>query len=146
MIYNPKKPVDVKRATDKLLYFIQTGKPFEMKLLPEIKTLKQNNYFHLIVGWFAFEYGDTTEHVKQYLIKKIVCAEIFKTEFTNKLTGEIREDYKSFASISKQETTYVINKFRDYASKQAGIYLPAPEEKDFLKEIEVQLKNNQQYL
>ena len=146
MIYNPKKEIDINRAIEKIKYFIQKGIPFELKRMQEKKSFSQNNYFHLILGWFAFEYGEPAAYVKQEMIKKIICPEIFKTEFINKITGEVRIDWRSFANISKDETTYVINKFRDYSSKQAGIYLPIPEEKDFLKEIEVQLKNNQQYL
>lgn len=146
MIYNPKKEADITRAIEKIKYFIQKGQPFELKRMQEKKSLRQNNYFHLILGWFAFEYGEPAQYVKQEIIKKIICPEVFRTEFTNKVTGEVRIDWRSFANISKDETTYVINKFRDYSSKQAGIYLPIPEEKDFLKEIEIQLKNNQQYL
>lgn len=146
MIYNPQKEIDIKSAIEKLKYYIQKGRPFELKQMQVKKSINQNSYFHAIVSWFSFEYGEPADYVKQEIIKKIVCPEIFKTESVNKITGEVRADWKSFAVITKDETTYVINKFRDYSSKQAGIYLPTPEEKDFLKEIEVQLKNNQQYL
>jgi hypothetical protein len=146
MIYNPKKQIDVTRAIEKIKYFIQKGQLFELKRMQEKKSLNQNSYFHAIVSWFAFEYGESAEYVKQEMIKKIICPEVFKSEFTNKSTGEVRTDWKSFSVISKDETTYVINKFRDYSSKQSGIYLPTPDEKDFLQEIEVQIKNNQQYL
>ena len=146
MIYNPKKEIDVKRAIEKLKHFISKGEPFELKRMRVSKSPNQNKYFHAILSWFAFEYGETTEYVKQEIVKKIVCPEIFKTERINKVTGEYREEWKSFADISKDETTYVINKFRDYSSKTAGIYLPTPEEKAFLQEIEVQLKNNEQFL
>lgn len=146
MIYNPKKEVDVKRAIEKLKYFISKGQPFELKRMRVPKSLNQNNYFHAILSWFAFEYGETREHVKQEIIKKIVCPEVFKTERVNRITGEVRIAWRSFADISKDETTYVIDKFRDYSSKTAGIYLPTPNEKAFLQEIEVQLKNNEQFL
>lgn len=146
MIYNPRKEVDITRAIEKIKYFIQKGQTFELKRINQSKSLNQNNYFHAIVGWFSFEYGETPDYVKQEIIKKIVCPEVFKTEYVNKETGEIRTDWKSFAVISKQQTTYVIEKFRDYSSKHAGIYLPTPEEKDFIQEIQVQLKNNERYL
>ncbi|WP_445453128.1 hypothetical protein [Flavobacterium sp. 25HG05S-40] len=110
------------------------------------KSSNQNRYFHLIVGWFAWEYGEDFEYVKQEIIKRIVCPEVFRTERTNERTGEIREDWKSFANIDKDQTTYVIDKFRDYSAKHAGIYLPEPKDLVALQEIEIQLKNNERYL
>lgn len=146
MIYNPSKPIDVQRAIEKIKHFIAKGQVFELKRMQTSKTPSQNSYFHLIVGWFAWEYGEDFEYVKQEMIKKLICPEVFKYERINDKTGECREAYKSFANISKDQTTYVIDKFRDYASKQAGIYLPEPSDLAALQEIEVQLKNNERYL
>lgn len=146
MVYNPQKPNDVLRAVEKLKHLIAKGQPFELKRMTRRKSVNQNSYFHLIVGWFAWEYGEDFEYVKQEIIKKIVCPEVFKTDRVNEKTGEVRDAWKSFASIDKDQTTYVIDKFRDYSSKQAGIYLPEPTDLVALQEIEVQLKNNEKYL
>ena len=67
--------------------------------------------------------GVAVGDVKQEMIKKLICPEIFKYDKVNERTGEVREAYKSFATITKEETTYVIDKFRDYSAKKAGIYL-----------------------
>ena len=71
---------------------------------------------------------------------------IFEYQFINKKTGEVRIEYKSLANISKDELTVAINRFRDYASKEAGIYLPEPKDLNFLREIEIQIENNKEYL
>jgi hypothetical protein len=42
--------------------------------------------------------------------------------------------------------TLCINRFRDYASKEAGIYLPEPSDLVLLQEIEIQINNNKNYL
>ena len=146
MLYNPAKKIDIQNAYTKLKYYIDKGKIFELKVKRELKSANQNKYFHLIVGWFALEYGEDAEYVKQEIIKKIVCPEVFKYERINEKNGEIREAYKSFSSIDKEQTTYVIDKFRDYSAKTAGIYLPEPSDLVALQEIEVQLKNNERYL
>lgn len=146
MIYNPVKDIDCTRAIEKLKYFIQKKQPFELKRMAVSKSSNQNRYFHLIVGWFAWEYGETAEYVKQEMIKKIICPEVFKKVRINEKTGEIRDDWRSFTELTKGETTYVIDKFRDYSSKHAGIYLPEPKDMAALQEMEVQLKNNEQYL
>lgn len=146
MIYNPEKTIDCERAIEKLKYYITKKQPFELKRMAVSKSSNQNSYFHLLIGWFALEYGETSEYVKQEIIKKIVCPEIFKSEFINKKTGEIREDWKSWSSLTKDEATYVIDKFKHYASKEAGIYLPEPTNIVALREIQIQIKNHQHYL
>lgn len=146
MLYNPKNQVDIQRAIEKIKYFIAKGYVFELRKKQEPKSLNQNKYFHLIVSWFALEYGETARYVKDEIVKKIVCREVFLTEYANHKTGEIREEYRSFSELTKEETSLVINKFRDYSSKEAGIYLPEPKDLVFLEEIEIQIKNNSQFL
>ncbi|MEG0188851.1 MAG: hypothetical protein RR447_10895 [Algoriella sp.] len=48
--------------------------------------------------------------------------------------------YNTSNPVERQKA---IEKFRDYSSVEAGIYLPSPDEKDFLLQIEIELKNNQ---
>lgn len=146
MVYNLHKESDCVRIVEKVKTFISKGYAVELKRIPQRKSINQNSYFHLIISWFAFEYGEDSEYVKQEIVKKIVCPEVFKTEFVNQKTGEIREDWKSFSILSKEETTYVIDKFRHYSSKEAGIYLPEPSDLTAILEMEVQLKNNETWL
>ncbi|WP_312208254.1 hypothetical protein [Empedobacter sp.] len=104
------------------------------------RTIKQNSYLHLILGWFGFEFGYTLEEVKQDIFKKIVNPVIFyEGEF-----GDLFpiQRWRSTATLDTKEMTIAINNFRDYASREAGIYLPSPDEKDFLDEIQIELKNN----
>ena len=42
--------------------------------------------------------------------------------------------------------TLCINRFRDYASKEAGIYLPEPTDLVMIRQLEIEVTNNQQYL
>jgi hypothetical protein len=146
MIYNPEKPIDIQNAITKIKYFIDKKAVFELKRKQVPKTYPQIKYVHLILGWFALEYGETVEYVKLEYFKKLVNPAIFKYEFINRKTGEIRDEYKSLANISKEEMTLSINRFRDYSSKEAGIYLPQPSDLSILQEIEIQIKNNQKYL
>lgn len=107
---------------------------------------QQNKYFHVLVGYFSSEYGETTEYVKQTIFKKWVNKEIFKTEYANKKTGEIREEWRSSADLSTGELTLAIERFRDYASKEANIYLPEPNEDEFLRHCETEIERQKQYL
>ncbi|MBS3993157.1 MAG: hypothetical protein KGZ87_05530 [Bacteroidetes bacterium] len=146
MIYNPINEIDVQRSVDKLKYFIEKKKVFELKQKQVSKTYPQLKYVHLIMGWFALEYGETVEYIKLEYFKKLVNPEIFEYEFINRKTGEIRTEYKSLADVTKDELTLAINRFRDYASKEAGIYLPEPSDLTIMQQIEIELTNNKQYL
>ncbi len=140
-VYNSNIQIDVQRAKERLNWLIKKGKTFEIIEKRPIRSISQNNYLHLILDWFAWEYGEKKDHVKQHIFKKIVNPEIFKTEYINKRTGEVREDWRSSASLNTKEMTIAIDRFRDYASIEAGIYLPAPNEKQFLAHIDKELKN-----
>lgn len=53
---------------------------------------------------------------------------------------------KSSAKLDSKEMTLTIDKFRNWASINAGIYLPSPEDTVYLQELEQQVSNNKQYL
>ena len=89
------------------------------------------------------EYGETPEYVKQDIFKKLVNPQIFLTEYVNYKTGEVREAWRSTADLNTKEMTTAIDNFRDYASKEAGIYLPTPDDLISLNEIERQVNNLQ---
>ena len=146
MFYNAEKPIDVQRAIVKFKHVIEKKKPFELTQKKEKRTLNQNRYLHLILSFFALEYGETLEYVKLEFFKKLVNKQIFEYERINVKTGEIRIDYRSSASLNTKEMTDAIERFRNYASKEAGIYLPTPKEGIMLKEIELQIKNNEQWI
>jgi len=146
MLYNPAKPIDVQRAAEKLKYFVEYNKVFELSAKKVPKTYPQLKYAHLIMSWFALEYGEQLEYIKLEYFKKLVNPAIFEYEFVNRITSEVRTEYKSLANITKDELTLAIDRFRDYSSKHAGIYLPEPKDTVYLREIEIQVKNNEHYL
>lgn len=144
MIYDPKKQIDVNRAIEKIKYLIANEKIFELKEKRKKRSISQNSYLHLLFSWFALETGYTSEEVKQEIFKKIVNPSTFYDgEF-----GELIkiERWRSTADLTTDEMTLCIDKFRDYSSKEAGIYLPEPDDLTFLQEIEIQINNQKQYL
>ena len=109
-------------------------------------TLKQNSYFHLILSYFALQYGETLEYTKVEFVKKLICKDIFTTERANRKTGEMRPALRSWSDLDKEERTLVISKFIDYAYKEANIRLPKPEDLQYIREIQIELDRNKQYL
>lgn len=146
MLYNGQKEFDCQRAIERLNFFIKNDKVFELTEKKTKRTLSQNRYLHLILSLYALEYGETLDYIKQEVFKKQVNKQIFQYERVNTKTGEIRIDYRSTTKLNTKELTVAIDRFRDYAAKEAGIYLPEPKDLNYLKEIEILITNNQQYL
>jgi hypothetical protein len=146
MKYDLAGPIDVQKfkvRTENVLnkkYFV------ELKRILPARSNQQNRYLHLLLSYFASEYGEMDSYVKQVMFKQIVNPEIFKTEFINFKTGEVRQDWKSTAELTTGELTTAIDRFRDYASNEAGIYLPEPNEDEFLRFCEVEIERNKQYI
>lgn len=144
MLYNAEKPIDVQNAIAKIKYLIEKQVVFELKEKRKKRTYSQNNYQHLLFSWFALQTGYTVEEVKQEIYKKIVNPTLFyEGEF-----GEMVkiERWRSTRDLDTAETTLAIDRFRDYAAKEAGIYLPEPNDLNILTEIEIQISNQPQYL
>ena len=147
MIYDPSIEIHRQSARERIEWLISKGKTFEVKEVRQRRSVSQNSYMHLIFSWFALQYGETERYVKQVMFKRLVNEDIFKTEYANKKTGEIRIDWRSTSDLNTKELTTAIERFRDYSSKEAGIYLPEPSDMASLNQLESELKrNNNQYL
>lgn len=149
MIYNPKNPLHVSQAVDKLKYFITKEKRFELKAKHDRRSISQNSYLHLILTWFSIETGYTLEEVKQYIFKKVVNSSLFDDgEIEGKIKGLKIQRWRSTASLDTKELTLAIDRFRDFSSKELGIYLPEPNDLGLIQEMENEISkfNNQQYV
>jgi hypothetical protein len=136
MRFAGQNKLDAERAKTYLQHLIKQGRDYEVSDVKPRRSRHQNAYLHLLFGWFALEYGESTEYVKQVIFKRVVNTEIFLYERANRKTGELRDDYRSTADLDSRELTIAIDRFRDYAAKEAGIYLPAPNEEENLASIE----------
>jgi len=149
MIYNATNPLQKNQAIEKLKYFISKGKTFELKAKHPKRSISQNSYLHLILTWFAIETGYTMEEVKQEIFKKHVNSAIFyEGEFEGKIQGFKIERWRSTASLDTADATLAINRFRNFANNELGIYLPEPKELALLQDLENEISKhtNQEYL
>lgn len=106
---------------------------------------QQNAYLHVLLGYFALETGNTLEWVKQQYFKKLVNGEIFIREQDDKYLGRIKV-LRSSAELDSAEMTTAIDRFRVWASNEAGIYLPEPHEDELLALMEVEISRQKQFL
>ena len=146
MLYDTSKELDKNRAIEKFKFLIGKGKIIELKEKRKIRSISQNNYLHLILSWFALEMGETLEYTKKETFKREVNSDIFLYDFINRKTGEIRKELKSTSTIDTKDMTTAIDRFRNFASINFGMYLPEPEDLVNLREMERQINNQKQFL
>lgn len=148
MIYDSKNPLQKKQAIEKIKYFIANEKTFELKAKHKKRSISQNSYLHLILTFFGLETGYTMEEVKQEIFKKHVNSSLFYEGQKEKIHGIITEHWRSTASLDTAEMTLAIDRFRNFSSKELGIYIPEPRELALLQDLENEISKhkNQEYL
>lgn len=143
MRYDASKPLDVNKAKAKFEHLINNGKVFDLTEKKPLRTLPQNRYLHLILSWFAVETGYTLEEVKQDIFKKHVNHDVFYDGEVGKLN---LQRWRSTAALDTAELTVAIDRFRNFASSELGIYLPDPNDLASLQEMENEIERKKQFI
>ncbi len=144
-LYNLKNPYDVEKFKEKADQMVREKAYVELKNKLTQRTLAQNSYLHVLLGYFGSEFGMTIEQVKFDIFKKICNKDIFIRRRTNKRGFEI-EYVRSTTELDKGEMTTAIERFRNYSSAECGLYLPAPHEGEMLFYAQQQMEAMKDYL
>lgn len=145
MIYDLSNILDKERFKRRCNQLYKAGEVVELSAKKKKRTLPQNAYLHLILGWFAMETGNRLEFVKQEYFKRYINPEIFVTEITDDFLGKVQV-LRSSRDLDTAEMTTAIDRFRNWSAAEAKIYLPSPNEHDFLQEIEKEMLRQKEYL
>lgn len=145
MKYNLQNDWEYQQLKIRAEIYFKNGYLVELKRILPKRTNQQNRYLHLILGWFAIEYGETLEFVKVEFFKKLCNPETFIIDRINPKSGEIRKDLRSSVDLDTKELTTAIERFRNWSAAN-GIYLPAPNEDQFLKQIECEIEKHKEYI
>ena len=143
MIYNLSTPLARERFAARANQQLQKGSVVELTE-KTLRSYNQNSYLHLLIGTIAMETGVSLEYAKREYFKKLVNREIFIRKEHDRFSGEI-EIIRSSADLSVEEMRVCIDRFRMWAAEQ-GFYLPSPEDKDRLRDIEIEMGRMRQYL
>lgn len=145
MLYDLNSHIDKDRFKRRCNQLYKAGGMVELSLRKGTRTLSQNAYLHLLLGWFAVETGNTMQFVKEQYFKRLVNADIFCEKREDRYLGEV-EVLRSSKDLDTGEMTTAIERFRNWSSAEAGIYLPAANETDFLNEIEREVQRHREHL
>lgn len=145
MIYNLSNDFDKQRFKVRCNALYKQGGVVDLTAKKEQRTIPQNRYLHLILGWFAIETGNTLGFVKQEYFKRYINPDLFVVEIDDKHLGKVSV-LRSSRDLNTAEMTTAIERFRNWSSAEAGVYLPSPDEQAFLQSIEIELLRQKEYL
>lgn len=145
MIFNTKNPYEQEGIREYVEKLIESGSIVEIKKKSPKRSLSQNSYLHLLISYFACETGYSSDEVKFDCFKKECNYEIFKEIVVNKKGQEITR-MRSSSELSTAEMTTAIERFRNFAMAKAGVYLPSPNEDQFLIYIQQEIERNKEFI
>lgn len=145
MLYDLKNPLQCENFKTRVNKLYKDQKVVELTEKKPVRTIQQNKYLHVIIGYFASQCGYTLEYVKQNYFKILCNKDIFVRETDDKYLGKVTI-VRSSASLDTSEMTTAIERFRNWASAEAGIYLPEPHESEMLTYAQQEMERYKQYL
>lgn len=111
----------------------------------KVRSVRQNSFLHVALGYFAAQTGNTLEYVKQYYYKRLVNPDIFRREMDDKFLGHI-EVWRSSASLTQEEMSLSIDRFRNWSASEAGIYIPSPDDARLVQLMEIEIEKYKEYI
>ena len=145
MIYALSNPLDVQNAKTRLELLIKRQCVIELTEKKAKRSLNQNAYLHLILGFFASQTGNTIEWVKQQYYKKLCNPDLFIGEKQDKFLGRVRY-VRSSADLRADEMNLSIERFRNWSACEAGIYIPEPTNEAEIAAMQVEVERYKTYL
>jgi len=120
MLLDLSNSFDANKARAYLDNLIEKGAKVELKKVPQIRTIRQNSYLHACLGLFCAETGFTIDEAK----------EIFSRELPDMMRYEKNGSHfrKSTAELDTKEMSVLIDKIREVALSQLGLYICSSEE------------------
>lgn len=144
-LYDLKNPYDRQRFKEAANRLVLDGAYVEMKKKNTQRTLAENAYLHVLLGYFASQYGCSMEEVKIDFYKRTCNKDLFIRTRRNNKGVEIKY-LRSSASLDKREMSLSIERFRNWASAECGIYLPEPNEGEALFYAQQQIENYKEFI
>ena len=145
MIYNLSSPLDKANFLLRAKKLADSGVIVDLTEKKPRRSLPQNKYLHVILAYFGTQTGNTLEWVKQQYYKKLVNPELFIREKEDKYLGRIKV-LRSSAELDTAEMSLSIDRFRNWAAQEAGIYIPSADEAILIQHMEIEIERNKEFL
>lgn len=144
MIYDNSNPLVKEQFLLRAHKLADAGKMVDMTEKKPQRTLKQNSYLWLLLGYWATQTGYTKDEAES--IYKSVNSDIYYED--KEIGGEevtyIRHTYE----LDTAEMTRTIEKFRNWSAMNDAfpVYLPAPDEEDLIRYMEIEVQKMRDFI
>ena len=145
MIYDTSNPLDKANFLLRAKKLAESGVIVDLTEKKPRRSLPQNKYLHVILAYFGTQTGNTLEWVKQQYYKKLVNPDLFIREKEDKYLGRIKV-LRSSADLDTAEMSLSIERFRNWAAQEAGIYIPSADEAILIQQMEIEIERNKEFL
>ena len=145
MIFNLANPYEVSKYDAYIEKLRQKQCVVEVKEKKKNRSLRQNAYLHVLISYFACEYGCSTEEAKFRYYKQTCNKDLYVRCKTNKYGKEV-EYTRSSKDLDKGEMTTSIERFRNWSVAEANIYLPSPQEHDYIIHCMQVIEENKEFV
>lgn len=145
MIYNLSSPLDKANFLLRAKKLAESGVIVDLTEKKPRRSLPQNKYLHVILAYFGTQTGNTLEWVKQQYYKKLVNPDLFIREKEDKYLGMIKV-LRSSADLDTSEFSLSIERFRNWAAQEAGIYIPSADEAILIQQMEIEIERSKEFL
>lgn len=145
MILELSKDGDRSKFRSYCEYLLKRQVIVEVKEKKHQRSLSQNSFLHVVLAYFASEFGYDLETVKYDFFKRQVNRDIFARERENR--NGLKVTYmRSTRDLDTGEMATAIDRFRNWSASEAGLYIPEANEYDALLEVEKQIALYEKYL
>lgn len=145
MIYNLSEQLQREQFKARCNQLFRDGRIVELTEKRGIRTLSQNSYLHLILSYFACQYGERMSYVKEYIFKGYVNRDTFLLKKTDKVLGNVLV-LRSTSDLTTKELSNCIERFRNWSVMEAGIYIPEPNDDALIGEMQREVEKNKHFL
>ena len=144
-LFNLSNPLDKANFLLRAKKLAESGKIVELTEKKPRRSLPQNKYLHVILAYFGTQTGNTLEWVKQQYYKKLVNPDLFIREKEDKYLGKIKV-LRSSADLDTAEMSLSVDRFRNWAAQEAGIYIPSADEAILIQQMEICIEKDKEFL
>lgn len=145
MLYDTSNPLQREQFSARARKLADSGKVVELKEKRPQRSSEQNRYLHVILGYFGTETGNTLDYVKERYFKYLCNKDLFLVVKEDKFLGRVNT-LRSSADLTTDEMTTAIERFRNWAASEAGIYLCSPDDDRMLRLMEVEIERNKEFI
>lgn len=145
MIFNLANPYELDKYKEYVNKLYAKKTIVEVKEKKKNRTLPQNKYLHVILSYYASIQGESTEDVKYKYYKWECNKDIYVQKRVNKNGIEV-ERTRSSAELDTKEMSLSIDRFRNWSASVCGIYLPSPQEHDYIVHCLQVIEENKEFV